>query len=421
MARDADFNNGKPLGVPALRSWDLNENSTRYDTILAAPSDDVLSLMWIIYSVVLFLFTIMMVIVFLAIVTNKKIRSNTFNLYLIFLMIPDIVFTGFCAINCTWLVIHGGYIYEWVCPFQSFYLIYGVAANAWLNGIIAYEVRRMLVICHSGGGQRYVAPTNKQVVRNSSIAYLWATFVALWGVVSLPWLPHESNAHHGITCTPLEYSKGSTIFFWTVFVPSLCLIPLLYAVGATTDVILRGLLPPSGRRRELAIYFFRIIFVFVIMWSPLLVVFFGAGGSVANPWVTWIGGLWSHMQGPVSTIMSCFKVDIRTAVLDFICCRTTESVPTSSMMQVGRRTNSSGWYSPSRDSARWLDSSLRVDSEDIESSSSDDKMKQQDKDQEDAEKNNFDSEVPKFVITAGGVSQKTADSSTDKNRDDLYL
>lgn len=365
MGRDEGFNNGKPLGVPALRIWDLNENSTRYDMVLAAPSDETLRIMWILFASFFFFFTAIMLVVFMAIITNKKVRANSFNLYLIFLMVPDIIFTTLCASNCAWLAANDGFKYEWVCNFQSFYLMFGIAANAWLNGIIAYEVHTMLV--DSNAGKRYFPPARSRVVRNAMLAYLWAIFVGLWGVVSVSWLPHESNARHGITCTPLEYSMGSTIFFWVVFIPALCLIPLAYGAYATVMVARKKLLPPTGRRRELAIYFFRIMFVFIIMWCPFVVIVFVAGGTAASPWVIWSGGLWSHMQGPVSAAVSCFKTDIRKAVLDFIYCKKVEhndeqegssrSITRWIMARSGRSNRS--WLSPSAASMRYVEESTR--------------------------------------------------------------
>lgn len=115
-----------------------HNNPTRYNDILVAPSDEDLRTMWIVYATLLFVFTIFMSIVFIAIVTNKKLRSNSFNLYLIFLMVPDLICTGFCDINCAWLAINGGFCFQGMCSFQFFYLMFGVGANAWLNGIIAY-------------------------------------------------------------------------------------------------------------------------------------------------------------------------------------------------------------------------------------------------------------------------------------------
>lgn len=314
---DATFNNGQPLGVPSVRAWELNDDtaSSRYDSILAAPSDEHLRIMWTVYSIFFTIFTILLSVVFLAIVTNRKVRRNSFNLYLIFLMIPDLVFTGFCAINCAWLAANNGYRYEWVCSFQSFYLMYGMGANAWLNGIIAYEVHTMLRVSHAG--HRYQPPPRRVVIRNALLVYAWAAFVALWGVVSLPWLPHTTNAQNGFICTPVEFNAPSTVFFWVVYMPALSIIPILYCVAVSIRVVRRNLLPPSGKRRALAIYFFRIVTLFVVMWSPWWIAFYVTGGAYGHPWVVWATGLWGHFQGPVSAGISCLKVDIRKAVVRF--------------------------------------------------------------------------------------------------------
>jgi hypothetical protein len=55
------------------------------------------------------------------------------------------------------------------------------------------------------------------------------------------------------------------------------------------------LLPPSGKRRLLTIYFGRLCLVFIIMWIPAFVVMFVATEWL-SPWVDWVGGTWSHLQ-----------------------------------------------------------------------------------------------------------------------------
>lgn len=318
MGRDANFNNGLPIGQPALRSWELNENSTRYDKVLAAPSDGDLKIMWIAYSSVLFVFSVYMVTIFLALITNKKIRTNSYNLYLIYLMIPDIIFNLFCAVTCAWLAANDGFQHAWICNFQSVYLVFGVCANSWINGIIAYEVFKMLHI--SNAGQRYHPPSLRMVTRNALLVYAGAIFLSLWGVVSFPWLPHETNLQNGMYCIPLEYNRASVIFFWLAYFPFFCAIPLFFCVWATAYAIWYKLLPPSGKRRVLTIYFFRIVAVFVIMWGPLLVVAYAAGGAGGHPWAVWAVALWGHVQGAVSASVSLLKEDIRFAVIKFVTC-----------------------------------------------------------------------------------------------------
>jgi hypothetical protein len=71
------------------------------------------------------------------------------------------------------------------------------------------------------------------------------------------------------------------------------------------------LLPPSGKRRLLAIYFGRLCLVFIIMWIPAFIVMFVATEWL-SPWVDWVGGTWSHLQAGMlymlcrHTFLICF-------------------------------------------------------------------------------------------------------------------
>lgn len=105
MGRDAGFHHGLPLGQPSIRKWKLTWKSTRHDKELAAPSDEDHRIMWTTYSAVLIVISIlMMTIFFLAPVKRKIIRRNAFNLYLIYLMIPGMIFSYFWLLDILCLV-----------------------------------------------------------------------------------------------------------------------------------------------------------------------------------------------------------------------------------------------------------------------------------------------------------------------------
>lgn len=309
------------LGRPSIRVWELDGESTRYDRMKAAPSDSQMHNMWTAWSVLFFLFVIFNLVVFFAVLLKKKTRRNPFNKYLLYIMFPDVVFTGTCAIQCAYLAAAGGFTDPALCKFQSFYLIWSAASDSWLNAVVAFEIHRLLKA--SNRRLRYFPPTNKAVGCKSVIVYLFAAFLASWGVVSVPWLPHRTNAANGLVCLPVEFNRASTIFFWVVFFPLLIAIPLVYAVCVTCHVLYKGLLPPSGKKREISIFFLRIIVVFGLMWLPALLIFFALGGT--NPWVLYFSAIWAHMQGTVSAAVCMIKLDIRLAVKDFMTCRTFQS------------------------------------------------------------------------------------------------
>jgi hypothetical protein len=304
-----------PLGQPALRVWELDSSSTRYDRLIAAPSDDVLFTMWVSWAVIAFLAFAFLGTIMLSILLSREARQNPFNIYLLFLLFSDFTFSFACCITCTLNASAGHYFAGWMCRFQSFYAIWSVCSSFWLNAVVARELHLMLT--SSFKLRRYNAPTPKHVVCQSIAVYVYAVFIASIGIVDAEWLPHRSNAVNGEACLPVDYSRGSTLFFFLVFAPAFALIPSAYVVWVAVDVWRRNLMPPTGKRRLLALYFMRVMAVLLVMWAPVNIVLYAAGG---RPWLTWFGGSWAHLQGPVSGIFVLMKPDITQAYKQLMCC-----------------------------------------------------------------------------------------------------
>jgi hypothetical protein len=282
-----------PIHRPPFRQWELGPENDRYDNLVAAPSDDDLMKMWIGWLAITSFVAIFTSTVFLGVLVNRKARNNPFNLYLLFLMVPDIFFSGSCVITCILNVETGTYWSASMCQFQSFYSIFGIGANAWLNAVVSWQLHTMLK--SSNVGRKYTAPSRKRVALHSLLVYLWAAFVASWPIWGIGWLPHQTKLYSGEACAPQEYSRSSTLFFFFAFFPCFVGIPLAYVCYVLYDIMKNKLLPPTGKRRLLAIYFFRLVVAFVLMWIPALVLIFIVGSWI-SPWATWTGGSWSHLQ-----------------------------------------------------------------------------------------------------------------------------
>lgn len=272
---------GVPLNVPPLRQWQLNSSSTYYDHMVAAPSDEALFFMWLFWAILTAFVTVITMIVFLGILSNQRARKTSFNIYLIFLMIPDLIFSFFCLINCALNLRAGHYVSPAWCQFQSVYAIFGIGANAWLNGLIIRELYIMVRSSHSR--RRYFPPSRTTVVKQAAAVYLWSAFVASLGLFHLP--VQKTGLHSGAACLPLIFDTPSTIFFFVVFLPIFAFFPLLYAVWVTFNVFYYKLLPRTGKTRNLTVYFLRLVGVYIVMWLPSLLFIFVFGGWV-SPWVS---------------------------------------------------------------------------------------------------------------------------------------
>jgi hypothetical protein len=118
----------------------------------------------------------------------------------------------------------------------------------------------------------------------------------------------------------MEYDQTSTLFWWLLFVPCFLGLPVAYFTYVIFDIWKRGLLPPMGRRRNLSLYFFRLVFVYFFMWFPFALICTVGNFVNISSWIFWAGAAWSHLQGLASALVSLTKPDIKEAVVSFLCC-----------------------------------------------------------------------------------------------------
>jgi hypothetical protein len=318
LSSDYQQDEDQPWHIPRLRTWEINENSTRFDNVVAAPSDDSLITMWFGWATIVGFVGFFALMIFIPITAQKKIRNNPFNRYLIYLMVPDIIFSISCGLTCFFNGLAGHYVSEWSCKAQSFYFVFDVAANSWLNAAVCKQLFQMLSSAERF--QRYSPPSLHRVNLEALLIYAWAAFVASWGLWDQPWWPHKTFLVIGAACIPVDFSNGSTVFYYLIFFPSLIGIPFVYLLYAGYQIRKRNLIPPTGKRRVLSIYFLRLVAVFVIMWLPALL-FMTVLNRWIGHWLMWFGGTWSHMQGGVSAAVSLFKPDIAKTVYRFWTCQ----------------------------------------------------------------------------------------------------
>jgi hypothetical protein len=305
---------------PILLYSEINENNTRYDYALAAPSEKELHIQFLVLAIVNAIVATACFILILAICCSKKVRTIPFNLYILAMTIPDFLVSFFCLITCAMSAPGGAYVSEVMCTFQAFYLPFGFTANCWMNAVITYQIHKLLKDSHAC--RRYVPPTRVGIAKQTMAVYLYACILATIGLFNFPWLPHKSYLVRGFACFPVEYDLASALFFWLVFIPALMGLPIMYAAYVLVDIYKRSLLPNEVRRHSLAVYYFRLVLVYFGMWVPfLLLITIGQFVNI-SPWVSWAGSTWSHLQGLVSALVAIFtKKDIRQAVANLLPCR----------------------------------------------------------------------------------------------------
>ena len=255
---------------PVLRTWEVNETHTRFDYYQAVPSDQALRVQFIILATINCLVAITTFVVICSILSSKELRINPFNWYLVFIFVPDFVMSSLCIFGCAFSATISRFYSEWMCSFQSMYLVFGLCANCWMNVFIVYEVYKLLGF--SSLRKRYFPPRRATVAKQAFGVYLYAIAWGLLGIFPISWLPHQTYAWYGFFCFPQEYDRTSTIFYWLVFIPAIMGIPILYISYVCYDIWRRQILPTQGRRRNLSIYFVRLILVYYIMWTPAILI-----------------------------------------------------------------------------------------------------------------------------------------------------
>ena len=73
-------------GTAEIREWEIDENSTRYDYLLAAPSDEQLTRYWYSWAGISLFGGLFVAAILFGFLSSKNVRSRSFNVYLIYLM-----------------------------------------------------------------------------------------------------------------------------------------------------------------------------------------------------------------------------------------------------------------------------------------------------------------------------------------------
>ncbi|CAJ1947791.1 unnamed protein product [Cylindrotheca closterium] len=305
-----------PLHIE-LRDWELGPNNTIFDNLKAAPSDKDLLWQWGLLVGLSVFALVAILIVFLAILQDRKCRKNSFNVYILFLMVPDILFTGL-GIMTTSLNIANGSFYSWGhCHLQSYYSVFTVSASSWLNAILAWQLHAMLKA--SNQHRRFKAPTRQRAVKHGLLVFLWSAFVATWTLWQVDWWPIRTELYSGAFCLPMAYDNTSLAFLFLVFGPCCFVVPFLYICHVVIDILWKQLLPPKEKRKRLLI-FFGLIITYFFIWVPTIVLTYILGYWMTS-WYTYFGAVWGVSQGFISAAVCLLKADIQQACRKFVGCQ----------------------------------------------------------------------------------------------------
>jgi len=196
-------------------------NVSRYDLFRGMPDIETRETMWMLSTVFSIVGSLSSAVLALSILSSTRARASSFNLYLVALTLPDLLYAVPCAVECAFKFSGRGIIPTVaMCEFQSFRHMFDGGSIIWMNAVITRELYRLL--SKTAALENYVPPSGARVVSQVLAVYAYILVLAsmpLWG------LPIRVAPLRGLFCMPVEYSPNSTLFLWFLYVPLMAAIP----------------------------------------------------------------------------------------------------------------------------------------------------------------------------------------------------
>lgn len=153
-------------------------------------------------------------------------------------------------------------------------------------------------------------------------AFCYAVGAVMAGLTITEIFPLQVGLINGLACLPYLSSTSQQLIFVFVYFPFLVLFPQTVAFVLGVKIWRSGLLPFKGETRNLFIFFYRIILVFVVVWLPAIILVLILDPKKVPFGVMSFAAIWTHLEGFLCSIIMLFRTDIRSAFLDFVLCRT---------------------------------------------------------------------------------------------------
>ena len=247
------------------------------------------------------------------ILSKRSLRTNTYNLYVVFLLLPDGFNNIITALVCTFMAV--GYNDGCVRPgslddIHHTQLVFYYFSNFYLNCCVAHELHTM--VAQSRRLSRMNPPKIARVLTQVGIVYSLAFLFSLWGYLDVPWSWFDTE--NGL----MGSSEGGTFSQMgaAIMLGSLMMIPITYIIAIRFRIWKKNLLPKRGRTRVLYLYFERIIFIFFGMYLPScsLIIYLSFLGEDTF-WVDSMVAMFAALQALITLYVVSLKQDIREAVV----------------------------------------------------------------------------------------------------------
>lgn len=197
-----------------------------------------------------------------AILTTRKF---TFNLYLVFILVPDSITNAIEGIRSIYEAVQGS-IPDGLCYARNYMILFYYYSNLTVNAFIAKEVYSLVL--NSYRRRRTKPPSTKTVLLQVAISYSYSAFIGSYFILPVRWSP--LTVTNDSVCGAIfgsEWISGIT----GIAISMITSLPIiLYVFWCGYQVWKRKLLPLKGRTRALGMYFVRIVVIFLVFYIPML-------------------------------------------------------------------------------------------------------------------------------------------------------
>ena len=217
----------------------------------------------------IFASTMSIVAMFFIFAIFKDTRKFTFNLYVVFILVPDCLMNLVEGVRCFYELSNSGSIPSELCYVRNFMVLFYYYSNLTVNAFIAKEVYSLVWNSYRRV-RRIRPPTNKTVWIQVTISYSVGVLMAIWYIAPVSWSP--------ITVTLTPYCRTSfgseegyfNATYGLVVAMATSLPMIAYVFWRGFQIWYKNILPLKGRTRALGLYFIRIVVTFFAFYVPML-------------------------------------------------------------------------------------------------------------------------------------------------------
>ena len=207
-------------------------------------------------------------------------RYSTYNLYLAYLSVPDLVVNIFILsltiINTRWTTDDGiRYNSLWFYDLRWDDAVFPMctSGNLYTNAFLTYEIYKLLK--NSSLRKRYYPPTLWEVTKHAMMSYGLGITVLLFDYFVVADRLYGDNGDSTAWASPATLS-ALRFLYWAASLTICILIPLMVWMGVSGMIFWKGLIGSTrslyeGRLRVLTLFFLRIAFIDVLIWLPCLI------------------------------------------------------------------------------------------------------------------------------------------------------